>query len=135
MAAADTHYGEVTPQHRMVSDTADNLLWDKYVHRDGLNAFEHESLSRIDFVTKGTPGLLHTIAEEANNLLKQDKELIVVLGRLRRMATESHAVELRQIMTEHGSSIGTSVAKTLGDVGASLVVMNLNASLLVMQAH
>jgi len=135
MAAADTHYGEVTAQHRMVSDTADNLLWDKYVQRDGLNAFELEALSRINFVTKGTPGLLHTIAEEANNLLKQDKELIVVLGRSRRLATESHAEELRQIMTEHGSTIGTSVAKTLGDVGASLVVMNINASLLVMQAH
>ena len=136
MAAADTHYGEVTEQHRIVSDTADNLLWDKYVQKDtSLNASELEALSRINFVTKGSPGLLHTVAEEANNLLKQSNDLIIVLGRSRRMATESHAGELREIIAERGSSVGTSVAKTLGDVGASLVVMNVHASLLVMQAH
>ena len=61
----------------MVSDTADNLLWDKYVQKDGLNALELESLSRIKFVTKATPGLLHTVAEEANNLLKRDRKSVV----------------------------------------------------------
>lgn len=136
MAAADTHYGEVTEQHRMVSDTADNLLWDKYAQKDiTLNASELDARQRIKFVTKGSPGLLHSVAEEANHLLKQSNELIIVLGRSRRMATESHAKELREIIAERGSSVGTSVAKTLGDVGASLVVMNVHAGLLVMQAH
>lgn len=136
MAAADTHYGEVTEQHRIVSDTADNLLWDKYVQKDTtLNASEVEALSRINFVARGSPGLLHSVAEEANNLLRQNNELIIVLGRSRRMAAESHARELREIIAERGSSVGTSVAKTLGDVGASLVVMNVHAGLLVMQAH
>ncbi|KAK2465935.1 hypothetical protein APHAL10511_001576 [Amanita phalloides] len=135
MAAADTHYGEITDQHRMVSDTTDNLLWDKFVEKDTSNASELAALSSIRFVTKGSPALLHTVAEEANELLKQDHELTIVLGRSRRMATESHAAELREIIAECGSSIGASVAKTLGDVGASLLVMNVNAGLLVMQAH
>lgn len=135
LAAADTHYGEVTAQHRLVSDTTDNLLWDKFAQKDTSNPIELDALSRIKFVTKSSPQLLHTIAEDANNLIAAGNELIVVLGRSRRMAIESHATELREIIKECGSAIGSSVAKTLGDVGASLVVMNVPASLLVMQAR
>ncbi|KAF8632310.1 hypothetical protein AX15_001934 [Amanita polypyramis BW_CC] len=134
-AAADTHYGEFSAQHRLVSDTADNLLWDKYSQKDTSNAAELEALSRVKFITKGSPQLLHTIVDEANSLIAAEHELIIVLGRSRRMAIESHAAELREIITERGSSIGSSVAKTLGDVGASLVVMSVQASLLVMQAR
>lgn len=51
------------------------------------------------------------------------------------MAVESHQGELRQLVSERGSSVGSEVSKTLGDVGAALVVGGTNASLLVMQAH
>jgi hypothetical protein len=54
------------------------------------------------------------------------------------MAVETHAVELRELMAERGSTavVGSEVAKTLGDVGAALVAVDTNASLLVMQrAH
>jgi len=135
MAAADTHYGEVTPQHRLVSDTADNLQWDKYAQKDTTDPAELDALSRINFVTKTSPQLLHTLAEETNNLVNAGNDVIVVLGRSRRMAAESHAAELREVIKEYGSSIGASLAKTLGDVGASLVVMNVHASLLITQSR
>lgn len=63
------------------------------------------------------------------------RTLVVVIGRSRRMAPESHVAELRQIVTERGSATGSdSVSRTLGDVGAALVAAGTNASLLVMQA-
>jgi len=59
--------------------------------------------------------------------------MIVLLGRSRRMAVEDLKGELKELC-ESGPAIGSSVSKTLGDVGAALVGKNVNASLLVLQA-
>ena len=61
--------------------------------------------------------------------------MIIVAGRSRRMGVESlrHS-ELCGLITETGSSISAPVPKTLGDVGAAMVLTNVNASLLVLQA-
>ena len=59
--------------------------------------------------------------------------MIVVSGRSRRMAVEYHQAELQRIIAEGGSPIGSSVAKTLGDVGAALVATSTSASLLILQ--
>lgn len=72
--------------------------------------------------------------EAATRISGSDKTLIVLVGRSRRMAVESLYRELGSLITESGSSISTSVPKTLGDVGAALVATNVNASLLVLQA-
>lgn len=56
------------------------------------------------------------------------------LGRSRRMAVDSLAGELKAIIASTGSSIGSSVARTLGDVGAALVAGGVGVSLLVLQA-
>jgi hypothetical protein len=50
------------------------------------------------------------------------------------MAVKSHEEELRQIILEAGGHMGSSVPKTLGEVGAALVAKGLHTSLLVMQA-
>ena len=68
--------------------------------------------------------------------LAAGRALIVVLGRSRRLAPESHQVELRQIVGERGSAGGSeSVSRTLGEVGAAFVAAGTNASLLVLQAY
>jgi hypothetical protein len=59
--------------------------------------------------------------------------MIVVAGRSRRMAVEFHKAELQKLILDSGSPIGSSVSKTLGDVGAALVATSTNASLLVLQ--
>jgi hypothetical protein len=59
--------------------------------------------------------------------------MIVLLGRSRRMAVEDLKGELKDLGAS-GPAVGSSVAKTLGDVGAALVGRNVNASLLVLQA-
>jgi hypothetical protein len=62
--------------------------------------------------------------------------MIVLVGRSRRMAVESLHSELSGLMmtNDSGSSISSSVPRTLGDMGAALVLTNVNASLLVLQA-
>ena len=52
------------------------------------------------------------------------------------MAVESLHSELCGMMNggDTGTTIGAPVPKTLGDMGAAVVLMNVNASLLVLQA-
>ena len=73
-------------------------------------------------------------AEAALRTSSSSKTMIVLTGRSRRMAVESLHRELCGLVTESGSSISAPVPKTLGDVGAALVLTNVNASLLVLQA-
>jgi hypothetical protein len=72
--------------------------------------------------------------EAALRTSSANKTMIVLAGRSRRMAVESLHSELRGLITESGSSISAPVPKTLGDVGAAMVLTNVNASLLVLQA-
>ncbi|KAF8076796.1 Sodium/hydrogen exchanger family-domain-containing protein [Lyophyllum atratum] len=123
VAAADTVYGQHNTQTRLASDTADNLTWDP--------------ISRITFSTISSAKPLHTIVELVAKEASQStpvRNIIVVAGRSRRMAVESHKSELQEVITEAGASIGSSVPKTVGDVGAALVASNTAASLLILQA-
>lgn len=60
--------------------------------------------------------------------------MIVLAGRSRRMAVESLHNELVGLINDSGSTISAPVPKTLGDMGAALVLTSVNASLLVLQA-
>jgi len=139
IAAADTVYGAHNTQTRMASDTADNILWDKYTNPDSASSVT-SALSRITFTTERTPTPLKTVidhvTEETAKLASAGgRTLIVLAGRSRRMAVENLSNELREIVSGMpGSTLGSSVSKTLGDVGAALVATNANASLLVVQA-
>lgn len=151
-AGPDTVYGAQTTQTRLSSDTADNLIWEKYTNPDtaALPAQIVGALSRITFITKTSAKPLHTVTQlvdaEATKLDEAGgRTMIVIAGRSRRMAVENLGKELREMATVgHGvaspagagpqSRVGSSVAKTLGDVGAALVAKNVNASLLIVQA-
>ncbi|KAF7302957.1 hypothetical protein MKEN_01258300 [Mycena kentingensis (nom. inval.)] len=126
MAAADTVYGAQTTQTRMVSDTADNLLWDR------LSAASSGADARISFQKKDSPTPLQTICALVEEETKAaGGPLIVFVGRSRRMAVESHKTELEGMTN---GKVGSAVAKTVGDVGAALVASGTTASLLVLQA-
>ncbi|KAF9480200.1 cation/H+ exchanger [Pholiota conissans] len=130
MAAADTNYGQQTTQTRITSNTADNILWERYA--------QHAN-SRITFKTESTPTPLHRITdlvktEVATTSSQLDKTLVVFIGRSRRLAVESLSGELQSLLGGLGLAYSTSVSKTLGDVGAALVATNVKASLLVLQA-
>ncbi|KAG5648714.1 hypothetical protein DXG03_000061 [Asterophora parasitica] len=137
IAAADTVYAQNSPQTRLASNTADNLTWDRYASPSTTRDLDTTSaISRITFSTITSAKPLHTIVEMVVKESSQSspKNLIVVAGRSRRMAVESHKAELQQVIAEAGASIGSSVPKTVGDVGAALVASNTAASLLILQA-
>jgi hypothetical protein len=91
------------------------------------------ALSRINFEEQSSMKPLHTIVDIASTDAKT-KRVLVVVGRSRRMATEFHQIELRQILTENNVSIRSEVPKTLGDVATAFVAGCTDASILVMQA-
>jgi len=132
-AAADTVYGQSNTQMRLESDTADNLTWEQFIKPTTAN-------SRITFNTETTLTPLGRAIEliKAEATLRssssKNKTMIVLAGRSRRMAVESLHGELSDLINNSGSSISASVPKTLGDMGAALVLTNVNASLLILQA-
>ncbi|KAK0207023.1 Sodium/hydrogen exchanger family-domain-containing protein [Desarmillaria ectypa] len=135
IAAADTMYGYQNTQTKVASDTADNLIWNKYTSTplSGNTAAIASALSRITFATQEANEPLHAVLDLVN-AERGGVNVIVMMGRSRRMAVESHKRELAEIVAEKSGSIGSSVAKTLGDVGAALVADGAKASLLVVQA-
>jgi len=139
-AAADTVYGQSNTQTRLESDTADNLTWEQFTKPTRVTAN-----SRITFHSESTLKPLARAIELINaeaslrSSNNSNKTMIVLAGRSRRMAVEYLHKELCGLMmnesAESGSSsISASVPKTLGDMGAALVLINVNASLLVLQA-
>ncbi|KAF7335337.1 K(+)/H(+) antiporter 1 [Mycena sanguinolenta] len=137
MAGPDTVYGQHNTQTQLVSDTADHILWDRLtVPSSSRKEFVAEALSRITFSTQDAEEPLHRIVElvDIESRKAAGKNLVVMLGRSRRMAVESHKKELQRLIANKGTPIGSSVSKTLGDVGAALVASGSSPSLLVLQA-
>ncbi|KAJ7265478.1 potassium:hydrogen antiporter [Mycena haematopus] len=138
MATPDTVYGQHNTQTRLVSDTADHILWDRFtVPSSSRKEIETEALSRVTFTTQDTEQPLHKIVELVDiqsRKFSAGKNFVVMLGRSRRMAVESHKKELQKLVVSQGTAIGSSVAKTVGDVGAALVASGSSSSLLVLQA-
>ena len=106
MAAADTVYVQPNTETRLHSETADNILWEKYA---GGGTFKHAhdvatALARITFKTETDARPLHKVVElvsaEASKVKSgsgNDKAVIVVLGRSRRMAVDTHKAELQEL--------------------------------------
>jgi hypothetical protein len=121
---------------RLASNTADDIIWSRYASPFDAGGPDASALSRITFDSTSSSEPLHTIIELVKAEMLQSvssKDMIVVTGRSRRMAVESHQVELQKLILESGSPIGSSVSKTLGDVGAALVATSTSAGLLVLQ--
>lgn len=73
------------------------------------------------------------VASETRETAESWKNLIVVAGRSRRMASETHHAELKLIQAEH-TSVPGDVRRTFGDVASALVSGGLSTGLLIMQA-
>jgi len=137
LTLADTVYGRGNTTTRLESETADTLLWDHYASfTDPHSPAITSALSRIDFTNQSSSKPLHAVLDAASEMQRvSGRTLVAIVGRSRRLATESHQVELRQIVGERGLITGSdSVPRTLGDVGAALVASGASASILVMQA-
>lgn len=130
----DTVYGAQNTQTRMASETADNLAWARYTSSAAGVPELAPALSRIHFTEEVSNTPLHAMLDLVARSLGSRGRLVVVAGRSRRMATESHFEELRQLCVEHNASLGLELPKILGEVASAFVVTGANASIAVVQA-
>jgi len=142
----DTIYPNITTQTRMASDTADNICWYKYAPQDSADGTppQHSpqiqsALKRVTFESMSSPTPLKSLISQVN-LDSTGKRVLVVVGRGKRLAVESHQDEMKSFLEgdhHHGSfasGLGNEMRKTLGDVATTFVVSGVSAGLLVMQA-
>jgi len=122
---------------------ADNIAWDSFASSTGENSARSptlgDALSRVTFGELSSPtplaNTLERAGEEAKQVTAQNKSMLVVVGRARRLAVESHEAELGVLLAEQGAGqVGTEVRKTIGDVGCAFAISATKASLLVVQA-
>lgn len=140
-SAMDTVYGQHNTQTRLQSETADNITWGLYAEGreapDGVSEALRGALARVEFLEMGTPKPLHAIIGRVNEIVdemsKKKTRVLAMVGRSRRLAVENHREELKEVM-RGGKSIGGEVQKTIGDVGAALVVSGVKAGIVVLQA-
>ncbi|KAJ8488653.1 hypothetical protein ONZ45_g13882 [Pleurotus djamor] len=133
--AADTVYAANNTQTRLQSDTADNVLWDRFTGSSNSHpAHIAASLSRITFTEQHTVTPLRTSIDYIVTSTQQSPSTLVLLGRSRRMSVETHQLELAQLIMEKGHPIGSALPRAIGDVGAAFVASGVLADLLVVQA-
>ncbi|KAK7470106.1 K(+)/H(+) antiporter [Stygiomarasmius scandens] len=140
IAAADTVYGQHNTQTRLASDTADNILWERYTSSSTTRTpVLTSALSRITFnsvnTSKPLQASVDSIIGSDIKSISSGRRTVAVIGRSRRMAVESLDKELQHMSKNAGVAMGSSVAKTLGNVGAAMVLAGVDASLLIVQAH
>jgi len=134
----DTVYGHQSTQTRLASDTADDLIWGRYTSKIS-DAAVREAIGRIKFSEEQSDKPLHFVQTFASTLKSQlersrTRRLLIVAGRSRRMATESHAAELKRLLSKNHTSIGSEATKTLGEVGTAIISGGTGEGLLVVQA-
>ncbi|KAG8742268.1 K(+)/H(+) antiporter [Ceratobasidium sp. 414] len=136
----DTVYPQHNTQNRLQSETADNLMWNRMTSSsESQPPAIRSALSRITFVEDSSPAPLAEVLKRYNvehgTATSSNKALLVVVGRGRRMAAESHTDELRGLIAGLStSSIGGEVRRTVGDVATAFVATGAKASLFVLQA-
>lgn len=137
----DTVYPAENTQTRLASDTADNILWSHYTNKatvEELPAHIREALWRLNFSHLTATSPLRSVIQRgsAEASSSAGASFLIVLGRSRRLATESHRIELSKIIAEQShTSISEDIAKTVGDVATGFMAAGVSASgLLVIQA-
>ncbi|KAF9445369.1 hypothetical protein P691DRAFT_777613 [Macrolepiota fuliginosa MF-IS2] len=171
----DTVYGHATTEVRLQSDTADNVIWARYVSPPTPRSEASPSGSplsrtqdriplaqscvpRVTFkeVTSSKP--LHDALDEACALQQQCKRkrasgrssrsqtagvgVVIVTGRSRHLAAESHLTELKEIKHEDSTAVDKvfdggmmrEMRKTVGDVGSVFVGRGVGVGVWVVQA-
>ena len=129
-------YSQLGTQVRIQSDTADNILWDRVTSpNSSFDAEVRAALTRISFQRESAAQPLHRMLELVEDeASRTSKPVLVVAGRSRRMAVESHSAELHQLGVERNASLASEISKMFGDVGSAFVVAGGNVSLVVTQA-
>ncbi|KAL4073309.1 Sodium/hydrogen exchanger family-domain-containing protein [Scleroderma yunnanense] len=131
----DTVYGQPNTQTRLQSETADGVTWSKYAFPNADTPKPlRAALSRIEFSDFATPVPLHATIQRASAIRAIHKWLLIVTGRSRRLAAESHHHELKDVFEEYRTTSPEMVRRTIGDVASAMVISSSASALVVLQA-
>ena len=141
-AFSDTVYENVTTQTRLQSDTADTILWQSFTSPSLFPEpppAVRAALTRVEFIELASPtplrDVLARIEAETNIAVQQKARPFIVMGRARRLASESHREELEELLEGRPEGhVRSEVRKTMGDVATAFVVSGNSAGLVVVQA-
>ncbi|KAF8336424.1 Sodium/hydrogen exchanger family-domain-containing protein [Cantharellus anzutake] len=129
----DTVYAQPTTQTRLISQTADEMAWSRLAKDQGDNAS-----SNISLVEHQSAKPLHAILERISEISSTSRNLLVIVGRARQMAAQSHYAEMLQFSAgPHGQSLSSAglLRKTVGDVGAVVIAMTGHQVLVLQSKH
>ncbi|KAH0831858.1 Sodium/hydrogen exchanger family-domain-containing protein [Lanmaoa asiatica] len=150
----DMIHGRPTTPICLQSETADDIAWCKYatptptptstsvspdtktkINTDGTTALR-DVLSRIHFSDTHTPVPIHAAIRHARALRETSPRLLIVAGRSRRLARESHHAEMKRVVETYcRPGVGVEVMRrTIGDVGAAMVSAGSASGVVVVQA-
>jgi hypothetical protein len=140
----ETVYAQPTTETRMKSQTADHVLWSRLTS-------EAAGTPRITFGQLQSPRPLNAALEYLSSedvqrelsppssagtgvgVRAPNKDLIIAVGRARRMAVESHQAELRDIALKSRAQSTGELRKTVGDAASAFIITTTH-QLLVFQA-
>lgn len=157
LGGQDTVYGGGAQgtQHRLASETADNLALARYFPSAMLEESDSgeestvspllpSAVARINFETNSTSTPLKTTLMKLASLASANKDAVLVIAGRSRHSAPTHRVELEQYLKEKvvgghgiqtlGIAASSEVRKTLGDVGSAVVVSGEAGSVLILQS-
>lgn len=155
LGGQDTVYGGAAQgtQHRLASDTADNLALARYFPSAMIEESEESTtapvlaaaVSRIRFETISTSTPLKTTMLKLGSLASSSRESVLVVAGRSRHSAPTHRAELEQYLKDKvvngnngihtlGIAASSEVRKTLGDVGSAVVVSGEAGSILIIQS-
>ena len=123
----------------MNSHTADHVLWSQVTSPEssciifGQIQSPRPLSAALEYLSSEVIQRQLTLSSHAGSKAAPSKGLIVATGRARRMAVESHEVELREISSKSRAQSTGELRKTVGDV-ASAFIISTPHQLLVFQA-
>lgn len=124
---------------RLQCKTADELAWSKYVApTDAANANNRAlryALARIHFSDAHTPVPVQAALRHVRALRETSPRVLIVAGRSRRLAKESHHGEMKLVSETYRPGVRLEgMRKTIGDVGTAMVVGGSASAVVVVQA-
>jgi len=130
----DTVYAAHTTATRLQNQTADEMAWEKFTS----DSSSYQATHNVEFTSIHSPTPLkafQTVTRTIQSQADTTGRLLIVIGRSRRLAVESHHSELAGIIKEVGHGhLSSEFRKTIGDVASALVVGGIGADMLVLQA-
>lgn len=89
----------------------------------------------MEFSTVSSPTPLSLLVQKLTEMAKEKKRTVVLAGRGKRLAVESHQDEMSALLSDGSvhATLGHEMRQTIGDVSTSLVVSGVAAGVLVMQ--